>query len=138
MALFEKYGVFNLRELESRYEINLEDYHKRIDIEARIAYDMAKSTVLPQVLAAYSKALKTNEMAINQGFPAIDGIAKELGFGLQNLNTALEQMSEAIVGKHEDKLNAMIDLRKVVDKLETVVSDEMWPLPKYREMLFIY
>ena len=76
IALFEKYGVMNRAEMVSRYEVNVEDYHKRIHIEGEIARDMAKNIILPAVVEAYSKALKTNEMALNQGFPGLDGYAK--------------------------------------------------------------
>ena len=138
VALFKKYGVFNKVELESRYEVNLEDYHKRVDIEAKVAYDMAKSIVLPQVVKAYSEALKVNEMAVNQGLVSVDGYAKELGEGYKALVEEIAVMERAIAGKHQLKLEAMVSLRKVVDKLEGIVSDEQWPLPKYREMLFIY
>ncbi len=138
VALFKKYGVFNKVELESRYEVNLEDYHKRVDIEAKVAYDMAKSIVLPQVIKAYSEALKVNEMAVNQGLVSVDAYAKELGEGYKALVDEIAVMEKAIAGKHQLKLEAMISLRKVVDKLEGIISDEQWPLPKYREMLFIY
>ncbi len=138
VALFKKYGVFNKVELESRYEVNLEDYHKRVDIEAKVAYDMAKSIVLPQVVKAYSEALKVNEMAVNQGLVSVDGYAKELGEGYKALVEEIAVMEKAIAGKHQLKLEAMVSLRKVVDKLEGIISDEQWPLPKYREMLFIY
>ena len=138
VALFKKYGVFNKVELESRYEVNLEDYHKRVDIEAKVAYDMAKSIVLPQVVKAYSEALKVNEMAVNQGLVTVDGYAKELGEGYKELVAEIAGMEKAIAGKHQMKLESMQSLRKVVDKLEGIVNDEQWPLPKYREMLFIY
>ena len=138
VALFEKYGVFNKRELDSRYEVNMEDYHKKIHIEGEIARDMAKDIILPQAIEAYSTALKANEMALNQGLPALDSYAKPLGEGIKKLLAAIEVMEKALAGKHEDILNGMLDLRLVVDALEKVVPDEKWPLPKYREMLFIY
>ena len=138
VALFEKYGVFNKRELDSRYEVNMEDYHKRIHIEGEIARDMAKDIILPQAVAAYSNALKANEMALNQGLPAIDSYAKPLGEGIKKLLAAIEVMEKSLASKHEDILDGMIDLRLVVDSLEKIVPDELWPLPKYREMLFIY
>ena len=138
VALFEKYGVFNKRELDSRYEVNMEDYHKKIHIEGEIARDMAKDIILPQAVKAYSCALKANEMALNQGLPALDSYAKPLGEGIKKLLAAIEVMEKALASKHEDILNGMIDLRLVVDALEKIVPDELWPLPKYREMLFIY
>ena len=138
VALFEKYGVFNKRELDSRYEVNMEDYHKKIHIEGEIARDMAKDIILPQAVKAYSCTLKANEMALNQGLPALDSYAKPLGEGIKKLLAAIEVMEKALAGKHEDILNGMLDLRLVVDSLEKIVPDELWPLPKYREMLFIY
>ena len=130
--------MFNKRELDSRYEVNMEDYHKKIHIEGEIARDMAKDIILPQAVKAYSCTLKTNEMALNQGFPALDTYAKPLGEGVKKLLAAIEVMEKALASKHEDILNAMIDLRLVVDALEKIVPDELWPLPKYREMLFVY
>ena len=138
IALFEKYGVMNRAEMVSRYEVNVEDYHKRIHIEGEIARDMAKNIILPKVVEAYSNALKTNEMALNQGFPGLDGYAKSLGEGLTRLTAAIDVMEKSLGGLHEGIVDAIAALRKEVDSLEKLVSDELWPLPKYREMLFIY
>ncbi|WP_295053295.1 glutamine synthetase III [uncultured Fibrobacter sp.] len=138
IALFEKYGVMNRAEMVSRYEVNVEDYHKRIHIEGEIARDMAKNIILPAVVEAYSKALKTNEMALNQGFPGLDGYAKSLGEGMNRLTAAIDVMEKSLGGLHEGIVDAIAALRKEVDGLEKIVPDELWPLPKYREMLFIY
>ena len=137
IALFEKYGVMNRAEMVSRYEVNVEDYHKRIHIEGEIARDMAKNIILPAVVEAYSKALKTNEMALNQGFPGLDGYAKSLGEGMNRLLAAIDVMEKALGGLHEGIVDAIAALRKEVDGLEKIVPNELWPLPKYREMLFI-
>ncbi|ACX74725.1 glutamine synthetase, type III [Fibrobacter succinogenes subsp. succinogenes S85] len=138
IALFEKYGVMNRAEMVSRYEVNVEDYHKRIHIEGEIARDMAKNIIMPAVVEAYSKALKTNEMALNQGFPGLDGYAKSLGEGMNRLLAAIDVMEKALGGLHEGIVDAIATLRKEVDGLEKIVPNELWPLPKYREMLFIY
>ena len=138
IALFEKYGVMNRAEMISRYEVNSEDYHKRIHIEGEIARDMAKNIILPAVVEAYSNALKTNEMALNQGFPGLDGYAKSLGEGMNRLLAAIDVMEKSLDGLHEGIVNAIAALRKEVDGLEKIVPNELWPLPKYREMLFIY
>ncbi|MCQ2101595.1 MAG: glutamine synthetase III [Fibrobacter sp.] len=138
IALFEKYGVMNRVEMESRYEVNVEDYHKRVRIEGEICRDMAKNIILPKAVEAYSCALKTNEMALNQGFPGVDVYVKSLGEGCRDLTAAVSKMETALAGEHQDILAAMAETRKIVDALEKVVSDEMWPLPKYREMMFIY
>jgi glutamine synthetase len=99
---------------------------------------MAKNIILPAVVEAYSKALKTNEMALNQGFPGLDGYAKSLGEGLNRLTTAIDVMEKSLGGLHEGIVDAIAALRKEVDGLEKIVPNELWPLPKYREMLFIY
>ena len=138
IALFEKYGVMNRAEMVSRYEVNVEDYHKRIHIEGEIARDMAKNIIMPAVVEAYSKALKTNEMALNQGFPGLDVYAKSLGEGLNRLTAAIDVMEKSLGGLHEGIVDAIAALRKEVDGLEKIVPNELWPLPKYREMLFIY
>ena len=138
IALFEKYGVMNRAEMVSRYEVNVEDYHKRIHIEGEIARDMAKNIIMPAVVEAYSKALKTNEMALNQGFPGLDGYAKSLGEGMNRLLAAIDVMEKSLGGIHEGIVDAIAALRKEVDGLEKIVPNELWPLPKYREMLFIY
>lgn len=138
IALFEKYGVMNRVEMESRYEVNVEDYHKRVRIEGEICRDMAKNIILPKAVEAYSCALKTNEMALNQGFPGVDVYAKSLGEGCRDLTAAISKMEAALAGEHQDILAAMAETRKIVDSLEKVVSDDKWPLPKYREMMFIY
>ena len=138
VALFEKYGVFNRRELESRYEVNLEEYHKRIHIEGKIAYGMARDIVLPQLLEAYAEALSANAMAKEQGLPGVGARARELGEKYAALESAVARMGKALGEKHERILEAMAALRTVVDEVEGIVPDGKWPLPKYREMLFVY
>ena len=138
VELFEKYGVMNRREMLSRYEINVEDFHKRIHIEGEVARDLAKNVILPKVVEAYEKSLRTNEMALNQGFPGLDTYVKSIGEGCRSLTESIAALESALEGEHEGIIAAVAGLRKVVDGLEKIVPDEMWPLPKYREMLFIY
>ena len=138
VELFEKYGVMNRREMLSRYEINVEDFHKRIHIEGEVARDLAKNVILPKVVEAYEKSLRTNEMALNQGFPGLDTYVKSIGEGCRSLTESIAALEASLEGEHEGIIAAVAGLRKVVDGLEKVVPDEMWPLPKYREMLFIY
>ncbi|MBR2306894.1 MULTISPECIES: glutamine synthetase III [unclassified Fibrobacter] len=138
VELFEKYGVMNRREMLSRYEINVEDFHKRIHIEGEVARDLAKNVILPKVVEAYEKSLRTNEMALNQGFPGLDTYVKSIGEGCRSLTESIAALEASLEGEHEGIIAAVAGLRKVVDGLEKIVPDEMWPLPKYREMLFIY
>ena len=138
VELFEMDGVMNRREMLSRYEINVEDFHKRIHIEGEVARDLARNVILPKVVEAYEKSLRTNEMALNQGFPGLDTYVKSIGEGCRSLTESIAALETALEGEHEGIIAAIAHLRKVVDGLEKIVPDEMWPLPKYREMLFIY
>ena len=68
----------------------------------------------------------------------MDVYAKSLGEGSERLMAAISKMESCLEKDHEDILDAMTGLRKEVDALEKIVPDDCWPLPKYREMLFIY
>ena len=138
IALFEKYQVFSRRELESRYEVNVEEYHKRIHIEGEVARDMAKNIILPKVMEAYTNALTINDLAKKQKLPTVNAYAKQLGTGISALMDSIAALEKALNGKHEGILASMKELRIKVDALEKIVPDDKWPLPKYREMLFIY
>ena len=142
IALFEKYGVFTSKELESRYEVFLEEYHRRIKIEGSIALEIARSIIQPVVIADYRKACSAlkdaSELPGQAGKAALEKVAVQLGKGLDELSVKCNNLSEALNGLHEEIITAMNSLRATVDALELIVSDEAWPLPKYREMLFIY
>ena len=142
IAMFEKYRVYNRRELESRYEVFLEDYHRKIRIEGEIALEIAGSMVQPAVAKEFgmiAKALADAKAAgIASGLAGLEKCAGELGSGLDELSVKCEALRTALGGCHEEIIAAMNDLRLTVDKLERLVPDANWPLPKYREMLFIY
>jgi glutamine synthetase len=139
VELFCKYGVFTERELESRYEINLEDYHQKVKIEAACAIDIASTMIMPVVRDEITKI-----SASLRGVP--EGGGKSLDFGLKNMVKNSDDLFEAIeklrtaLAKNElsSLLELMEKLRDIVDICEGLVSDEAWPLPKYREMMFIY
>lgn len=142
VALFEKYGVFSKVELESRYEVFLEEYHRKIRIEGEIAYEIAKSIIIPVASDEYSKyavALSEAENGkIKGGMSSLREMAESIGEGLDELTAKTNKLKLALAGCHEEIISSMLELRKAVDSLEKIVSDERWPLPKYREMLFIY
>ncbi|MDR2105330.1 MAG: glutamine synthetase III [Deferribacteraceae bacterium] len=142
IEMFEKYNVYNKRELESRYEVFMEEYHKKIRIEGEIALDIARSMILPAVIKEYSEAVaalaKAGASGVSEGTTALKKNTAILGNSLDELNQKIENMAKAVKGLHEEILCAMGDLRLTVDRLEGLVRDEFWPLPKYREMLFIY
>lgn len=142
IAMFEKYHVYNRRELESRYEVFLEDYHRKIRIEGETALEIAGCMVQPAVakeFAMITEALANAKTAgVAAGSAGLQKSAEELGTALDELTVKCDALKTALNGCHEEIIAAMNDLRKVVDKLERIVPDANWPLPKYREMLFIY
>ncbi len=141
--LFDKYKVLSKTELHSRYDVFLEEYQRKIMIEGRTALEMAKNIILPVVrdeLKAISSAILECE-------------ALKLGDNMVNLRKNLELMTKEFNGmlitmkaledalkieKYSDIVEIMGELRKIVDYFEENVDDRNWPLPKYREMLFIY
>lgn len=143
--LFEKYGVFSAIELESRHEIFTEEYVRKIQIEGEVARDLAQNTILPVVLSEYGKLAQSLQAAQNAGLAV--GIAG-LKRSTETLGALLDELQERIaalaafaavdVENCERYIEATKDLRSTVDALELVVDDDKWPLPKYREMLFVY
>ena len=141
--VFAAYGVLTEGELASRYEIALEDYHRRIRIEGSVALDIARSMVRPVVADEFSKLATALSVAKKDGLKTGTGglraLSVRLGAGLDDLHVKCERLDKALAkGTHADQIAAMRDLRHTVDALEHLVDDARWPLPKYREMLFIY
>ena len=142
-ALFKKYGVMTARELESRHEIFLEEYSKKVRIEGACARDIACEMILPAVKAEYletAQAFETaNNVGVTSGTAALRESLVELGRGLDALKAGIGKLEEALGHKDDAAvLSAMQALRTTVDSLERKVSDSRWPLPKYRDMLFLY
>ena len=143
IAVFEKAGVFSARELESRYEIAMEDYTAKVLIEANCALDIARTMILPAVKQEYRETIEAyNQTDASNLKGAIDVLKDEvtrLGDGLTAAEASVRRLQEA-VNKADPAaaLAEMATLRQTVDALESEVADEKWPLPKYREMLFVY
>ncbi|MBP5791336.1 MAG: glutamine synthetase type III, partial [Kiritimatiellae bacterium] len=142
-ALFEKYGVMTARELESRHEIFLEEYAKKVRIEGACARDIACEMVFPAVKAEYLETLealaKSDKTGVEAGASAVKQSAMEIGTGLDALKVGIGKLDEALAGDdNAEILAAMQTLRITVDSLERKVSASRWPLPKYCDMLFLY
>ena len=142
-ALFKKYGVMSERELKSRYEILLEDYATRVRIEGTCARDMASEMILPAVKSEYAESVNAFALAekvgVSSGTCALKEDLVEIGSGMDNLKANIKKLDSALVGTDmEAVLCAMKALRTTVDTLEHKVADAKWPLPKYRDMLFLY
>ena len=142
-ALVEKYGVFSAAEMTARHEIALEEYGKKIAIEGGIALEMAKSMILPAAASAYSATAAALKRAAAAELPAGTGALRKrgeaLGRGLDALSAGCDDLEAALGGGAPAAiLDAMTAVRTAADALEHEVDDELWPLPKYREMLFVY
>ena len=142
-ALFEKYGVMTARELESRHDIFLEEYAKKVRIEGNAALDIARTMILPAVRAEYAEAARAyNETDASNVKIAIDmlhGQMAELASGLVKIKNSIDHLDDALKSDDTaDIIARMSELRQAADSMERVVEDGKWPLPKYREMLFLY
>jgi glutamine synthetase len=141
--LFASFGVLSERELAARVEINWERYVKVSNIEASCALDMARTLVLPataQYLGQLAGA--PSSRGINAVCERVSGLADELVDAIDALEHAQHAAHES--GSVQAEARAFVDhvipaqeaLRVVADELETLVADDLWPLPKYRELLF--
>ncbi len=153
-ALFEKYKVLTEREYDSREEIMWERYVKILNIEANATVDIARNQILPAVLAYQAKLAHTitSTAAVvkvsQKGQTALlENVAKggnDLFESIEILDGLIDKANEGsslhqVAASFKDSVvPAMNKVREVADWLETMVDDELWPLPKYREMLFQY
>ena len=143
IRMFEKYGVFSAAELHSRYEVYLEEYRKRVRIEAELSLTIARTLIFPAVSRQLGELSRTisamRDAGIGAGLPEQRAVAEEVGRYLEAMVAAEYELEAANRAGHPaDQIQAMDRLRQAVDTLEKLVADEWWPLPKYREMLFIY
>jgi glutamine synthetase len=144
VELFEKYGVLSRSEMMSRWEIGMEDYQRRIRIEAGIALEIARSMVRPVVADEFSKLATALGQAksdgLKSGIRGLTALSLKLGAGLDDLHIKCDALERTLTREEDaaSQLKAMNDLRKTVDKLEGLVDDSRWPLPKYREILFVH
>lgn len=139
----EKYAVLSKIEMSSRYEVFLEDYYRRLRIEGEIASELASSVIMPVVMAEYKFAVEALETAtaikLKAGTKGIRNKATILGVGIDAITECCSMLNAALVEMNAPAIiEEMTKLRKIVDDLECVVDDQKWPLPKYREMLFLY
>jgi glutamine synthetase len=138
VAAFEKYNVLSKRELESRYEVWVEQYAIRANIEAEESYAIAQTMILP---AGLRQLARIGEAGVSALEGEVRELVDELVGALATLKDAndypdMEGMDWAVYAR-DKQLAAMADVREAADKLEGVVADDLWPLPKYEEMLFI-
>jgi glutamine synthetase len=152
--VFQKHAVLSHKELEARHEIMLEKYIKKIQIEGRVIGDLGINNIIPTAIA-YQNKLITNVKGLkdlgldSEAKPVIETIkeiSKHCAAILNEVNSMTESRKKAnnmsdtrakAISYCDDVKSKFETIRYAVDKLEMIVDDEDWPLPKYREMLFI-
>ena len=159
VEMFSKMNVLTKAELEARNEIKLDTYIKKVQIEARIFGDICMNHIIP-VATRYQTQLIDNVHRMKQIFPAEIAaplnstnlsLIKQMGehntFIIENVERLIEARRvanrikdgrERAIAYHDTVAPLIEEIRYHVDHLELIVDDELWPLPKYREMLFIH
>ena len=158
IAMFEATGVMKQKELEARNEVKWETYTKKIQIEARVLGDLAMNHIIP-VATEYQSKLIDNVHKMSQLFDTekatklsseniklIEEIAERTIFITEHVQEMIEKRKvankltderEKAIAYHDDIAPMLETIRYHIDKLELIVDNEMWTLPKYRELLFI-
>ena len=158
IEMFAKTSVLTDAELKARTEIKLDTYTKKIQIEARIFGDLCLNHIIP-VATRYQSQLIDNVHKVGEIFPGdkaaklnannlelIEQISEHSTFITENVEklidarrvaNRIESETEKAIAYHDTVAPLLEQIRYHVDKLELIVDDELWPLPKYREMLFI-
>jgi glutamine synthetase len=158
IKMFEALDVFDKKELHGRVEVEYEKFIKKIQIESRVLGDLAINHIVPVAVQYQTRLLENvsymKEIFTNSEFDEMAGgrikLIKEIGAHISNIKTKVYDMIEArkIANVIEDAVEKAIaydetvfpclsDIRYHIDKLELVVDNELWPLPKYRELLFV-
>ena len=159
VQMFERTGVLNEAELRSRSEVKWETYVKKLQIESRVMGDLMINHVMPAA-KRYQTMLLQNVLAVKQVFSADEvaslnemdySIIKQIEYHSGAIFEGVERMTEArhkanrqpderskALAYHDHVLPLMAEIREHADALELIVDDEMWTLPKYRELLFIH
>ncbi len=159
IKMFESMHVMNRHELEARNEIKWETYQKKIQIEARVLGDICMNHIIPvatkyqselvdnvhKIQLAFSDSAKVKELTA-YNIDLIEKINKHVSFVAENVEAMVEKrkvvnkiedMRSLAVAYHDEIAPYFDAIRYHIDKLELIVEDEMWTLPKYRELLFI-
>jgi glutamine synthetase len=153
--VFSKNDILNEREIEARYEILLEDFVKKVQIESRVLGDLANTFIIPAAIsfqnkiAGFAMSMKNLGMAESEYQVALDALKESAQHVAVIKDSVYKMVEERKVANNmdstEDKAQAYSQnvkhyfdvIRKHSDKLERIVEDDMWPLPKYRELLFV-
>jgi glutamine synthetase len=136
---FENYNVLTERELESRFEVFVEQYATKLNIEAEVAASIARTMILPAAVRHLTELKASGVSALAE---EVEPLVEELHARLLELEKANDHNGPEGGLKHakymrDTVIPAMNAVREIADRLERIVADDLWPLPKYSEMLFI-
>ena len=141
VGTFKKYKVLSKRELEARYEVSMEQYAVKVNIESETAATIARTMILP---AAVRYLIELEQSGLEELKEELTPLVEELHYAITRLedanlkenqpDSAAEPWATYI---RDSVIPAMDEVRDVADRLERLVADDLWPLPKYSEMLFI-
>lgn len=155
MALFERTQIFNKREAHARHEIRLESFYKKLQIEARVMGELVKSTIIPAAITYQSRLVENakglkdiglNKETYQAQLEIIMDLSKHINAIKTNVDAMVEERKKANkienLREHaiayDEKVKAYFEpIRDHVDRLEQLIDDKLWPLPKFRELLFI-
>ena len=152
--MFEKHGVLNKRELWARYEVLLEYYTNKTEIESFVIQDLANTHIIPGAYKYVNELIHTAKNLKDLGLAAhnytIESQVKEICTLLDTIKEKLSRLKKELqrANKHKeakqkaiafaDKVKPIFhDIRTMTDGLEEIVDDSQWRLPKYRELLYL-
>lgn len=157
ISLFEENNVLTQREIEARYDIFLENYVRKIQIESRVIGDLAVNHIIPTAIRYQNQLIENvkglKEVIDNKTFQSLSktqtDTIKEISEHIYRIKNLTQEMVETrkVVNKYSyleqmaleyrDRVLPFFDsIKQHIDRLELLIDDEMWPLPKYRELLF--
>ena len=149
VEIFEKYGVLSVRELEAREDVIFEYYALTLLVEAKETAEIAKTMIMPAAIRYQGELAGTAASLKMAGIEAPTPLLEELTGLISTLHDGLTALDAGIAGMHgestfeeskyalEKLVPAMAAVREVADTLESIVADDLWPLPTYNEMLTI-
>jgi glutamine synthetase len=148
LELFEKYKVFNDREMHSRYEVGLEQYALTIKVEAKLTLKLGSTVILPAAIRYQTEVAQNIATLKAAGVEPSTALLEDVSTPIADLSNALADLRKALDNHSgtsaldeatyaQSLLPTMEAARAAADTLEAIVADDLWPLPTYQEMLYI-
>jgi glutamine synthetase len=143
LELFEKMGVLMPTEVQSRHDVFMDEYRRRLSLEGKVALEMTRTLIEPSVIAELNTLAatlqKSTAVGLTAGLTSVRDTAEQLGQGIDAIHTGCKTLEKSLL-ENDDKaiLAAMTNLRKAVDAVEVLADEAHWPLPKYRDILFVH